>query len=52
MHTTPALQALDARRSVPSMELGEPGPDEALTLDIAEPLQTLADRCLAHVRGA
>ena len=32
MHTTPALQALDARRSVPSMELGEPGPDEATLL--------------------
>ena len=32
MRTTPALQALDARRSVPSMELGEPGPDEATLL--------------------
>jgi nitroreductase len=32
MHTTTALQALDARRSVPSLELGEPGPDEATLL--------------------
>jgi len=32
MHTTPALQALDARRSVPASELGEPGPDEATLL--------------------
>ena len=32
MHTSPALQALDARRSVPSMELRAPGPDEATLL--------------------
>ena len=29
MHTVPALQTLDQRRSVPSMQLGEPGPDDA-----------------------
>ncbi|MBB5736091.1 nitroreductase [Xanthomonas arboricola] len=28
MHTPYSLQALDARRSVPSKQLGEPGPDE------------------------
>ena len=32
MHTPPALQLLDARRSVPSLELGEPGPDDATLL--------------------
>ncbi|KAF1692605.1 nitroreductase family protein [Pseudoxanthomonas daejeonensis] len=32
MRTLPALQALDQRRSVPSMQLGEPGPDEATLL--------------------
>ena len=32
MDTSPALQALDARRSVPSMELRAPGPDEATLL--------------------
>ncbi len=32
MHTLSGLQALDARRSVPSMQLGEPGPDEATLL--------------------
>jgi gluconokinase len=31
--------------------LEPPGPDEALTLDISEPLAALTDRCLAHVRG-
>jgi len=36
MHTPPALQALDRRRSVPSMELGEPGPDEATFLRMLE----------------
>lgn len=36
MHTTPALQALDARRSVPSAELGEPGPDPATLLRMLE----------------
>ncbi|AKC86056.1 nitroreductase family protein [Pseudoxanthomonas suwonensis] len=32
MRTLSALQALDQRRSVPSMQLGEPGPDEATLL--------------------
>ncbi|CBA15000.1 nitroreductase family protein [Xanthomonas albilineans] len=32
MHTLHSLQALDARRSVPSMQLGEPGPDAATLL--------------------
>ena len=32
MHTFCTLQALDARRSVPSRQLGEPGPDEATLL--------------------
>ncbi len=32
MHTNPALQALDARRSVPLADLGEPGPDETTLL--------------------
>jgi nitroreductase len=32
MRTVSALQALDQRRSVPSMQLGEPGPDEATLL--------------------
>src|SRR5690242_9505451 len=32
MHTLYSLQALDERRSVPSRQLGEPGPDEATLL--------------------
>ena len=32
MPTSPALEALDQRRSVPSKQLGEPGPDEATLL--------------------
>src|SRR5690606_19335784 len=32
MPISPALEALDQRRSVPSMQLGEPGPDEATLL--------------------
>ncbi|MCW2002157.1 nitroreductase [Xanthomonas arboricola] len=32
MHAPYSLQALDARRSVPSKQLGEPGPDEATLL--------------------
>jgi len=32
MHTLLPLQALDARRSVPSLQLGEPGPDDATLL--------------------
>ena len=32
MHTVSALRTLDLRRSVPSMQLGEPGPDEATVL--------------------
>ena len=32
MRTVSALQALDQRRSVPSLQLGEPGPDEATLL--------------------
>ncbi|KAF1686438.1 nitroreductase [Pseudoxanthomonas broegbernensis] len=32
MHTLSALEALDQRRSVPSVLLGEPGPDEATLL--------------------
>jgi len=32
MHTLSALEALDRRRSVPAMQLGEPGPDEATLL--------------------
>ncbi|WP_305805993.1 nitroreductase [Stenotrophomonas sp. YIM B06876] len=32
MTDTPLLQALDQRRSVPSRQLGEPGPDEATLL--------------------
>ncbi|WP_434212256.1 nitroreductase family protein [[Pseudomonas] boreopolis] len=32
MHTLHSLQALDERRSVPSMQLGEPGPDDATLL--------------------
>ncbi|RRN56439.1 nitroreductase [Pseudoxanthomonas sp. SGNA-20] len=32
MPTFPSLEALDQRRSVPSMQLGEPGPDEATLL--------------------
>ncbi|MBD9369378.1 nitroreductase [Xanthomonas sp. XNM01] len=32
MHTVSGLQALDARRSVPSKQLGVPGPDQATLL--------------------
>jgi nitroreductase len=32
MHTLYSLQALDERRSVPSKQLGEPGPDDATLL--------------------
>lgn len=32
MHALHPLQALDQRRSVPSMQLGEPGPDDATLL--------------------
>jgi nitroreductase len=32
MHTLSALQVLDQRRSVPSLQLAEPGPDEATLL--------------------
>ena len=32
MHTVSGLQALDARRSVPSKQLGAPGPDQATLL--------------------
>ncbi|MFT4247958.1 MAG: nitroreductase [Pseudomonas sp.] len=32
MHAPPPLQALDRRRSVPSAQLGEPGPDDATVL--------------------
>ncbi|MCF7749559.1 nitroreductase [Bacillus subtilis subsp. subtilis] len=32
MSESPALQALDARRSVPAKQLGEPGPDPATVL--------------------
>ncbi|MBB4130718.1 MULTISPECIES: nitroreductase [unclassified Xanthomonas] len=32
MHAPYSLQALDARRSVPSKQLGEPGPDDATLL--------------------
>lgn len=34
MHTLYSLQALDERRSTPSKQLGEPGPDEATLLRI------------------
>ena len=36
MRTISALQALDQRRSVPSMQLGEPGPDEPTLLRMLE----------------
>ncbi|RBG73242.1 nitroreductase, partial [Xanthomonas oryzae pv. oryzae] len=34
MHAPYSLQALDARRSVPSKQLGAPGPDEEALLRI------------------
>ncbi|HEY0333844.1 MAG TPA: nitroreductase [Stenotrophomonas sp.] len=34
MHTLYSLQALDGRRSTPSKQLGEPGPDEATLLQM------------------
>ncbi|MEE7548681.1 nitroreductase, partial [Xanthomonas sp. Kuri4-1] len=34
MHTHYSLQALDERRSVPSKQLGEPGPDPATLLQM------------------
>jgi len=34
MHTLFSLQALDERRSTPSRQLGEPGPDEATLLEM------------------
>lgn len=36
MSIPPALEALDQRRSVPSMQLGEPGPDHATLLRMLE----------------
>ncbi len=36
MSDNPALAALDSRRSVPSMQLGEPGPDHATLLRMLE----------------
>lgn len=36
MSIFPALSALDQRRSVPSIQLGEPGPDEATLLRMLE----------------
>ena len=36
MQTIPSLQALDQRRSVPSVDLGEPGPDQATLLRMLE----------------
>ena len=43
MHTNTALQALDARRSVPSMDLGEPGPDEATLLRMLQSAARVPD---------
>ena len=43
MHTPAALQALDARRSVPASELGEPGPDEATLLRMLQSAARVPD---------
>lgn len=43
MHTFCSLQALDERRSVPSRQLGEPGPDDATLLRMLQSASRVPD---------